>query len=283
LRIAFRDALFAFRKAPLLSALSITTIAFSLFAFALFGLVALNIKRALEGVEERVEIRAFIADGTPTEEIVTAANEIARYGEVQSAKLVTQEEALSRARLELGEFRDVFEEGVLPASIDIRLKPGSRDPRSVGAVATRVRTIAFVDDVRYGEEWISQLHRLRNIAGVTGIALGLAFAIVAVIIIGATIRMTVLARSTEISIMRLVGATDGFIRRPFLIEGFTKGILGGSLALLLTWVASVIVENYLHFRAMFFDDRLVAFGLAGGALIGLLGSGYAVGRHLRRV
>lgn len=283
MRLAVRDAMVGIRRAPLLSVLSVTTIAFSLFAFALFGLVALNIKRALESVEERVEIRAFVAEGTSIEDVVTAANEIARYREVQSAKLVSQEEALARARKELGEFSDVFEAGVLPASIDIRLKPGSRDPRSVGAIAARLRTIAFVDDVRYGEEWIAQLHRLRNIAGVTGIALGLAFAIVAVIIIGATIRMTVLARSKEIAIMRLVGATDGFIRRPFLIEGFAKGILGGLLALLLTWIASITIEHYLHFRALFFDDRLVAFGLAGGALLGLFGSGFAVGRHLRRV
>lgn len=281
--LALRDAILSLRKAPLLSALSVTTIAFSLFAFALFGLVAINIKRALEGIEERVEIRAFVDAGTPIEDVVTAANEIARYREVQSARVVTQEQALARARRELGEFSDVFEEGVLPASIDIRLKSGARDPRSVGAVATRVRTMTFVDDVRYGEEWIVQLHRLRNIAGVTGIALGLAFAVVAVIIIGATIRMTVLARSKEISIMRLVGATDGFIRRPFLIEGFAKGILGGMLALLLTWIAALTLERYLNFRALFFDDRLVLFGLAGGALIGFFGSAFAVGRHLRRV
>ena len=83
--------------------------------------------------------------------------------------------------------------------------------------------------------------------------------------------------------MRLVGATDGFIRRPFLIEGFAKGILGGTLALVLTWAASLTLEHYLHFQASFFDDRLVLFGLAGGAVIGLLGSGFAVGRHLRRV
>lgn len=283
MRLAFRDALFAVRKAPLLSALSVMTIAFSLFAFALFGLVALNIKRALETVEERVEIRAFIAEGTPIEEVTTAAIEIGRYREVQSVKIVTQDEALARARRELGEFSDVFEEGVLPSSIDIRLNPGARDPRNVGAVATRVRTIPFIDDVRYGEEWITQLHRLRNIAGVTGLALGLAFAVVAVIIIGATIRMTVLARGKEISIMRFVGATDAFIRSPFLIEGFAKGILGGLLALVLTWAASVTLEHYLHFRAMFFDNRIVMFGLAGGALIGLFGSGFAVGRHLRQV
>jgi cell division transport system permease protein len=283
MRLAVRDALFAFRKAPLLSALSIMTIAFSLFAFALFGLVAINIRRALEGVEERVEIRAFVTEGTPIEDVARAADEIMKYREVQSAKIVSQEQALARARRELGEFSDVFEEGILPASIDIRLKPGARDPRNVSAVAARVRTMAFVDDVRYGEEWISQLHRLRNIAGITGIVLGLAFAVVAVIIIGATIRMTVLARSKEISIMRLVGATDGYIRRPFLIEGFAKGVIGGLVALALTWVAAATMEMYLNFQATFFDDRLLLFGIAGGALIGLLGSAFAVGRHLRRV
>jgi cell division transport system permease protein len=282
-RLAVRDALLAVRKAPLLSALSVTTIAFSLFAFALFGLVALNIRTALESVGERVEIRAFVTDGTRIEDVAIAADEIARYREVQSARVVTQEEALERARKELGEFSDVFEPGVLPASIDVRMRSGARDPRSVSAVSARIKTMSFIDDVRYGEEWIVQLHRLRNIAGVTGIVLGLAFAAVAVIIIGTTIRMTVLSRSKEISIMRLVGATDSFIRRPFLIEGFAKGIVGGVLALVLTFAAAFVLEQYLNFRATFFDDRLVLFGLAGGALIGLFGSAFAVGRHLRRV
>lgn len=283
MRIALRDAFAAFSRAPLLSALSITTIAFSLFAFALFGLVALNIRNALASVEERVEIRAFAEDGTEPAELARAAREIGRYNEVQSARVVTQTEALERARRELGEFSDVFEPGVLPASIDVRLKPGFRDPRNVAAVAARVRTITFVDDVRFGADWIAQLHRLRNIFGVTGIALGLAFAGVAVIIIGATIRMTVLARAREISIMRLVGATDGFIRLPFLIEGFVKGVLGGLLALGLTLGAAMVLERYLNFRASFFEDRLILFGLAGGALIGFLGSAFAVGRHLRRI
>ena len=97
--------------------------------------------------------------------------------------------------------------------------------------------LQFVDDVRYGEDWVEKLYRIRNVATATGVDLGLAFAAVAMIIIGATIRMAVLARAREISIMRLVGATDGFIRRPFLIEGFAKGVLGGLLALALTWIA----------------------------------------------
>src|SRR5207302_1605982 len=169
--------------------------------------------------------------------------------------------ALARARKEMGEFQDVFDSEFLPASLDIRLKPGFRDPVSVRAVADRVKEIDFVDDVRFGEEWIAQLYRLRNIAGVAGIALGFAFALVAIIIIGATIRMAVLARSREISIMRLVGATDGFIRRPFLIEGSLKGILGGTLALILTYFAMRVLQQYLHFETAFFDERLATLGI----------------------
>lgn len=280
---ALRDAAFAFRRAPLLSLLSITTIAFSLFAFGLFGLVALNIRDALQKVEERVEIRAFVDEGTDVQQLVTASNEITAYPEVERVDLVTKEQALQRARHELGEFSDVFESEFLPASIDIHLKPGFRDPQTVRRVAGRLRGYPFVDDVRFGEEWITKLYRLRNIAAVVATALGLAFATVAIIIIGATIRMAVLARSREIAIMRLVGATDGFVRRPFLIEGFTKGVLGGALALALTWLAMQAVERYLSFQTAFFDARLALLGVAFGALIGLLGSAASVGRHLRRV
>jgi cell division transport system permease protein len=281
-RLAWREAFLAFRRAPVLSALSITTIAFSLFAFGLFGLVALNIRTALSQVEERVEIRAFVIDGTTAEVTGAALGDIGGFPEVASAKVVSPEQALERARRELGEFSDVFESGILPASIDVRLKEGFRDPATVKAVAERIRHYDFVDDVRFGEEWVQKLYRIRNLATVAGIALGLAFAAVAVIIIGSTIRMAVLARSREISIMRLVGATDGFVRSPFLIEGALKGMLGGLLALVLTWGANALIGKFV-FSAEFFDPKLAAAGVVAGAFIGLLGSAVSVGRHLRAV
>lgn len=280
---SLKTAFIAFKRAPLLSALSVTTIAFSLFAFGLFGLVALNIRNALLKVEERVEIRAFISDGTSLAEMQESADEIKKYPDVLRVDIVTQEQALARAKTELGEFSDVFESAFLPASLDVKLKDGHRDPTTVKKVADRVRALTIVDDIRFGEEWITQLYRLRNIAGVAGAALGLAFAAVAVIIIGATIRMAVLARSREISIMRLVGATDGFIRRPFLIEGAIKGVLGGLLALLLTYLAMRLLQQYLHFETAFFDQRLATLGILFGAMMGLLGSAVSVGRHLRKV
>jgi cell division transport system permease protein len=280
--LALREALNASRRAPLLSGLGVLTIGFSLFAFGLFALVALNIRQALRSVEERVEVRAFVADGTPPEAISTAMSDIGAFPEVAHVEFVTQEGALQRARKDLGEFSDVFEEATLPASIDIHLRAGLRSPENVKAVAERVRSYQFVDDVRYGEEWVEKLYRLRGIAQAAGFGLGFAFAAVAVIIIGATIRVSVLAREKEISIMRLVGATDAFVRAPFLIDGFIKGILGGLLALLLTWIAYRLIDTRF-LRLVFFDGRLIFAGILAGALIGVAGSATSVWRHLRDI
>jgi cell division transport system permease protein len=283
MRLAFRETALAFRRTPLLSALSVTTIAFSLFAFGLFSLVALNIRNALEGLEERVEVRAFIAEGTPIEAVTAAMGDIGAFPEVQRPVLyVSPDSALVRARREMPEFSDVFDESVLPASIEVRLKPGFRDPQTVRGIARRLSIYEFVEDVRYGEEWVGKLHRIRAVATVTGIVLGLAFATVAIIIIGATIRMAVLARAREIGIMRLVGATDSFVRRPFLIEGFVKGVLGGVLALAMTWGASRLISAWF-IQTAFFDSRLALLGIVGGALLGTMGSAFSVGRHLKKV
>ena len=280
--LALREALNASRRAPLLSGLGILTIGFSLFAFGLFALVAINIREALRAVEERVEVRAFVADGTPPEAIATAMSDIGAFPEVAHVDFVTQEGALDRARKDLGEFSDVFEEATLPASIDIHLRANLRGPENVKSVAERVKSYQFVDDVRYGQEWVEKLYRLRGIAQAAGLGLGLAFAAVAIIIIGATIRVSVLAREKEISIMRLVGATDAFVRAPFLIDGFVKGILGGLLALLLTWIAYRLIDTRF-LKLVFFDNQMVAIGIFAGALIGVAGSATSVWRHLRTI
>ena len=280
--LAFREALTAFRRAPLLSALSVTTIAFSLFELGLFGLVAVNMRQALRQIEERFEVRAFVAEGTSIDSVSAAMKELGAIPGVAAVTYVSQAQALERARRELGEFRDVFDGEFLPASLELRLRPGLQGQSEVKAVVDRVRGYRFVDDVRYGEEWVAKLYRVRDVAAAAGLVLGLAFAAVSIIIIGSTIRMAVLARSREISIMRLVGATDAFVRAPFLIEGFFKGVLGGALALLFTWLAHQVIDRTL-IETTFFDTRTAALGVLGGALIGLLGSALSVGRHLRKV
>jgi cell division transport system permease protein len=288
-RLLTREALLSFRRAPLLSALSVTTIAFSLFTLGLFGLVAINLREALRGLEERVEIVAFVLRGTPAETITLATQDIAAFPEVKEVAFVTEAQALARARQELVEFRDAYRDlqvNPLPASIEVRLKEGYRDAANVERVAQRLRGFGFVEDVRFGRDWVRKLDHLRNITGLVGLVIGLAFAAVAVVIIGVTIRLTLLQRAREISVMRLVGATNWFIRGPFLLEGALKGLLGGFLSLLLCYA------GYLLFRdssggtfagLVFFRPGQMLLILVFGFMLGLGGSLVSVGRHLRHV
>jgi cell division transport system permease protein len=166
------------------------------------------------------------------------------------------------------------------------MKEGYRNAATVGRVAERLKGFGFIDDVRFGREWVQKLDQLRNLTGLVGLVIGLAFAAVAVVIIGVTIRLTILQRAREISIMRLVGATNWFIRGPFLLEGALKGLLGGLLSVVLCYA------GYLLFRdssggtlsgLIFFRPGHMALIVVFGVLLGLGGSLVSVGRHLQHV
>jgi cell division transport system permease protein len=288
MRLLVREVFLPFRRLPLLSVLSITTIAFSLFTVGLFGLVALNLRQALRGLEARVEVVAFVLRGTPPETITVAAQDVATFPEVQTVDYVSEDQALARARRELVEFRDAYRDlqtNPLPASIEIRLKEGYRDASHAELVAERLRSFPFVDDVRFGRDWVQRLDHIRNLAGVLGLIIGVVFAVVAMVIIGVTIRMTMLQRAREIHIMRLVGATNWFIRGPFLLEGALKGLLGGLLAILLCYAGFAVFQRSAPALSglVFFSPLHMLFILAFGILLGLLASLISVGRHLRLV
>ena len=284
MRLALREAQLSFRRAPVLSILSITTIAFALFVLGLFGLIALNLRSALATLEERVEIVAYLKRGTPVEVVTVAISDIEALPGVQAVTYVSEDEALAQARRGLTEFQDVFDDlatNPLPASLEVRLQPGFRNSESVESVAGWLRGFRFAEDVRYGRDWIEKLDRIRNIAAVVGLVIGGAFAIASIIIIGTTVRMAVLHRSTEIAIMRLVGATDGFIRRPFLLEGTIKGTLGGTGAIVLNYGAYTAIDPLFSSSFFTLDQALVL--VLFGTVLGFLASAMSVGRHLRSV
>lgn len=282
MRLAMREVWTAFRRAPGLGVLSVFTVAFSLFAVGLFGLVAYNTRLALERLEERVEIRAYVTEGTETDAVAAAVGDVRAFPEVASVTYVSPDDALKKARVEMSEFKDVFEPEFLPASLEVRLKSGMRDPETVKTVARRLNGYPFVDDVRYGEEWVQKFYAVRRAATAAGIVLGIAFAFAAMIIIGSTIRTSVLARAREIGIMRLVGATDSFIRAPFLIDGILKGLIGGVMAVALMWITRAALTATV-FAFEFFPTPVLLSGIVVGGVIGLLGSVISVGRQLKRV
>jgi cell division transport system permease protein len=120
------------------------------------------------------------------------------------------------------------------------------------------------------------------VAAAATLTLGAGFAAVAALIIGAAIRMAIFARRDEIVIMQLVGATDSFIRRPFLLEGMITGVVGAVLALLATWAVYRLLSGSV-FQLAWLPDAWLMGGLAAGGAVGLLASTVAVRRHLREI
>ena len=280
---ALREAVAGLGRTPLLGGLSVMAIGFSLYILGLFGVTAHNIDRALADVEEQVEIVAFLDEDATSTQAELARSEVTGYPEVSEVTYVTKVEALHEASQELTEFSDVFsdlEVNPLPASLEIRLKPERRDETSVQAVVERVRGYGFVEEVRYGREWVERIFSLRRVAGAAAAILGGAFALAAILLTATAVRMAIVARSEAISIMQTVGATEGYIRRPFLLEGLITGLAGGVLALGLTWLTWWVVQrNFLSLA--WIPDLWMAGGVVAAGVLGMLAAGRAVRRELR--
>ena len=277
-----REAFFAFRRSPLLTALSISTIAFALYTLSVFGLVWTNIDRVLADVEERVEVIAYLVDGTDPTETSALMREVAAYPEVDSIAYLSKEDALERAREELSDYSALYEDleaNPLPASVEVALKTGYRDATDVSDVATRIARFAFVEDIKYGEDWVQKLDFLQNLSLFLGLVVGGVFAVIAFVAIGATINIVLISREDEIAIMKMVGATRAFIARPLVIEGFAKGVLGAVFALvLLTFTYSLLEQRVVSLS--FYSPLQVAGGILLGGALGAVASTVTLRRHL---
>jgi len=280
---ALREALAAFRRAPLLTGLSSAMVGLALYVVGLFGLATYNLQLALSSIEERVEIAVYLRDDARQSEIDLVLTELAAIPEVRTVRFVSKRDALERARTELPEFGDLFndlEVNPLPQSLEVELRPGMRNPDTVEKVSQAALLYPFVEDARYGREWVDRLFTLRRIGAATTAVLGSAFAMVAALIIGTALRIAIFARREEIYVMRLVGAKNSFIRRPFLLEGAFAGLLGGLFAWVLTYATYRGVYSFLEFEVAWLPGAWVTLGLAAGGAFGAVSSALAIRRHL---
>jgi cell division transport system permease protein len=282
---ALREAIAAFQRAPVLTGLSSAMVALALFVVGLFGLATYNLQLALSAIEERVEVAVYLRDDARQSEIDLVLTELRAIPEVRQVRFVSKRDALERARTDLPEFGELFldlEVNPLPQSLEVELRPGTRSTDVVQRVSDTAMSFPFVEDARYGREWVDRLFTLRRIGAASTGVLGSAFALVAALIIGTALRIAIFARRDEIYIMRLVGATNGFIRRPFLLEGAIAGLAGGILAWVSTYATYRGVYSYL-FELAWLPTAWIALGLLAGAAFGALASALSIRRHLQEV
>jgi cell division transport system permease protein len=236
---------------------------------------------------DQIEISAYMrADATP-DEVRAIARYLAQDPRVASAQLVPKRQALAELRERTKGTIDtaLLTENPLPDKFRIKV----RVPDDVAAVAASVRRLKGVDNVVYGQKIVQRLLQLGAVLRRIGIAVIVVFFAVAGIIISNTIRLTVFARRREIAIMQLVGATNTYIRLPFICEGLLDGLIGALLAIGLLAIARAALWPRLlealpwaQLTATPIDSRLLAGELIlVGAAIGIVASWISVGRHLR--
>jgi len=244
----------------------------------------------LKEVEEKVEITVYLrTDPDPSEsEVGAMQTEIMSWPEVKSSIFVSKTDALERLKEDFKDNPEILEGltgNPLPASFEIALV----DPQTVDAVATRFEGDPIVDEVRYGKEIADKLFtftsQARNFLLIFIVLLG----IVAILLISNTIRLSIFARKREVEIMKLVGATNWFIRWPFLIEGVTVGFIGALAAtvvvLLLNSFLVGKIRDSMPFMAVPLDAvpyvLVTIILIAVGVVIGAVGSGIGLRRFLK--
>jgi cell division transport system permease protein len=296
----FREATSSFRRNWVMSLGAVITIFFSLLLVGTFMVTGLIVNSIIESVEEKVQIQVFLKDGYDPADLEALQNDlVADTTRITSVTYVSKEEALERFREQTAESPEIVENlpgNPLPASLEIDLAEASYVydvVEGIKAHPSLPNLIANPDDpdkdIKRGQEILDKLFQLTNAVRVIIIVLVALLAFVSLIFISNTIRLAIFARRKEIGIMRLVGASNWFIRMPFLLEGVMQGLIGAGLAIgvivgLRAWAVPWLAEN-LPFLPVGLSagatTQLALIMAAAGVLIGLIGSGFALRRYLK--
>jgi cell division transport system permease protein len=266
---------------------SISTVAIALLVLGVFLLVAVNVNVITEHMESQIEITAYLRE-IDSNELLRLQNEISAMSGVSVVEHITRDEAWQRLLEWYGNDRSFLagwdEDNPLRDSLEIRVD----NPGQATEVAVRVSGLSGIEEVVYGREIVEQLLVITRMIRLIGIGIMVGLALAAMFIIANTIRITVFARRREISIMRYVGATNWFIRWPFVIEGWVLGLTGALLASsILAWGYFYAVR-YLVSAVPFwplvapwpFLQQMALLLMAIGSFIGICGSGVSIRRYL---
>ncbi|HEV8044522.1 MAG TPA: permease-like cell division protein FtsX [Rubrobacter sp.] len=282
-----REAVKNLRLNMLMSFTAITTTAVCVTILGAALLVSAHIQGIIRNVGQDVTISAFFPENASQETIDGILSSVQGYPEVSESTYVSKEEALERWKETFSDQPDIASgigSDVLPASIELQLN----DPRDSGAVAEKLRSEGFEEgDLNYPQRTIDNLNWYTGYMVWALRVATLLFLIASILLISNAIRLSIFARRKEIEVMKLVGASDTFVRTPFVLEGLVQGLLGASLAaVVVVWANSLFVDWAQSYLFSVSSESVNAFGLmliliAVGVLIGVAGSYFSVRRFLK--
>ncbi|WP_127532105.1 permease-like cell division protein FtsX [Paenibacillus kobensis] len=278
---------------------SVSSIFISLFILGVFVLLSLNVSNFASQVESQVQIRVFLQLNVDKATVDRLNNDIGNMADVKTVTFVSKDEGLELLRKNLGEDGDYLLEGFdktnnpLPDSFTVEVF----EPKTIADVAKQIKAINNADgakpimNVKYGQGTVEKLFKVTDVVRTIGLVLVIGLSVTAMFLISNTIKMTIIHRRREIGIMKLVGATNAFIRWPFFVEGALIGF-GSSLltAIVLLFGYSKLIEStqfdlgLAMIKLVPFDDVafLLTAALVGlGTLLGVWGSTISVRKYLK--
>ncbi|MGM0365328.1 MAG: permease-like cell division protein FtsX [Actinomycetota bacterium] len=294
----FGETFSGFKRNFLMGFTAITTVAITLFMVGMFSILVYDVMMILNSVKSQVEIAVYLEDNVTEDLKNYLEEEISGWEEIKDVKFVSKEVALEQFRQQ-NEGSDILREiqgNPLPSSFELTLN----DPEKVDQVALRFLDrdgsyIEGVNDVIYGQNYVNRLFSVIAIVGTISILVIIVLLLATIVLIYNTIRLSIHARRKEIEVMKLVGASNWFVRIPFLFEGFFEGIVGSLISATILY----FLGNFLLIRGeraiadtMRIKDLaivgsgnviiyiyFVLFGL--GAVLGLISSALALRRYLK--
>lgn len=268
------------RRNGFMSFASISTVAVSLLVLGMFLLIFLNTNHLAQQLESQVQISVYMQDSATTQDNMTVETAIKKIPGVKKVTFIPKTTALKNFKERLGDQQQLLDslgqENPFPNSFDVQVESSEK----IKEVSAQIGKLPKVETAKFGQEVVEHLFKLTKILRFGGVVLVIFLAMATLFIISNTIRLTVFARRKEVIIMRYVGATDWFIRWPFMLEGMTLGFCGAVISSLLINVTYSALLNSIHATLAFLPMLsatpllyyVTVFLLIAGTGIGALGS-----------
>ena len=280
LRHHVREAWDGLWRNPTLSLLSAAAIGISLYVLGLFLLLAVNLNRFVEDLGRQTQVQVYLREEVTPDQMRTLRAEFASDPAIAAVRFITKADARSRFQRDFPTLRDLPQRvggNPFPASFELEILDAYREPEALDRISKSYQKAPGVEEVRYDRDWTERLTAIVALVRRGGYGLGALLAFAALVTVGATVRLTVLARREEIEIMKLVGATAGFIRGPFMLAAAAQGFAGGALAVAGLLCTHRLVERAEFFRANPFLSIVAGRFLPAGASLTLAAGGALLG------
>jgi len=229
-----------------LSTVTIVTIAIAILIASAFALFFVNANAIVNSWKKGIRIMVYLKSNSSEIKVSDIKNKIESMKGVKDVRFISKKEALERLKEQMkrqSSLLDDLQENPLPDAFEVRLTDDFQNQDNVETLATRLESFSQVDEVEYGQVWLGRFTNILNLFRLTGYAMGALFFGATVLIVANTIRLVLYSRREEVEIMRLVGATDRFIRAPFYIEGLIQGALGGIIGLAALFVLFMLISS----------------------------------------